>query len=229
MVISSPLSKLQDQITRCTRCLRLREHCLGIALTKRKSFQNEQYWGKPVAGFGDPHAQLFILGLAPAAHGANRTGRIFTGDRSGEWLYRALHKTDFANQAESHHRDDGLRLKNAYITCLVKCAPPGNKPTSQEILNCLPFLITELSLLRSAKVYLALGQMAYETIWKIFKGEAKKPKFKHGHVIDLGEDRTLILSYHPSQQNTFTGKLTEPMFDSIFSEAKARIESLERA
>ena len=221
----SPLSTLEQAILQCEQCPRLRSHCQKIAHIKKRSFQKDSYWGKPVSGFGAPKAQLFILGLAPAAHGANRTGRVFTGDRSGEWLYRALHKAGFANQAQSIGPGDDLQLRNAYISCVVKCAPPGNKPTPQEILNCTPFLTSELKALSSVTVYLALGQLAYETLWRLLKSGVKRPPFQHGLTLELDAGKTLLLSYHPSQQNTFTGKLTEPMFDSVFQKAQARIRS----
>ncbi len=213
------LKELSKKIISCQQCPRLLEHCVSVSVKKRLSYQNETYWGKPVPGFGDPKAKLIIIGLAPGAHGANRTGRIFTGDRSGEWLYRALYKAGFSNQAHSLHLGDDLKLLNAYITCIVHCAPPENKPTPVEIKNCRNFLSEELKLLSHAKVYLALGRLAYQTFWKTQTSETA-PAFKHGLEIALPHAKTLLLSYHPSQQNTFTGKLTEPMWDGIFLRAR---------
>jgi len=217
----SPLIRLQDETEGCSACPRLRKHCLEIAKIKRRSFQEEPYWGKPIVGFGDPKAQLLIVGLAPAAHGANRTGRVFTGDRSGEWLYRALHRAGFANQAESVNRNDGLALKNSYVTCVVKCAPPDNKPLPNEIENCSSYFERELQALPNVKAYLALGQIALNGLWPWIAPSAfRKPKFGHGLSTELPNDRKLFLSYHPSQQNTFTGRLTEPMFDSVFNSVR---------
>lgn len=225
---STELEKIHLKTERCLACPRLRKYCLSIAESKRKSFSTESYWGKPVSGFGDPQAQLVIVGLAPAAHGANRTGRIFTGDRSGQWLYRALHKAGFANQATFERADDGLRLKNAYVTCVVKCAPPDNKPSPVEINRCGELLAQEIRALKNTRVWVALGQVALNGLWPhllslgIVNG-MKKPKFKHGGELDLRGGQKLLLSYHPSQQNTFTGRLTEPMFDSIFHQARCTL------
>src|SRR6201995_3253862 len=216
--------KLNSQIIACERCPRLRKYCLEIAATKRKSFADWQYWGRPVPNFGDPAARLLIVGLAPAAHGANRTGRMFTGDRSGEWLYAALHRAGLANQATWERADDGLRLKDAYITSVVKCAPPANKPTTQERYNCLPYLERELELIDRARVVVALGKFG----WDGFLSAARqvgvptprpKPRFGHGAEAVLDERFTLLGCFHPSQQNTFTGKLTEPMIDAVFARA----------
>lgn len=219
--MAQSLPSLSREITACGSCARLRQYCLQIAREKRRAYQDDLYWGKPVSGFGDPNARLLIVGLAPAAHGANRTGRVFTGDRSGEWLYRALHRAGFANQPDSSGPDDGLALRDAYITCVVKCAPPDNKPSPEEIQNCSIYLNRELQmLLPKVRVVIALGQIALAGIWPKLMPGRPKPKFGHGVRIQLGEDRTLLLSYHPSQQNTFTGRLTEPMFDSVFSTAK---------
>ena len=216
------LSALAREIIHCSACARLRKHCLNVAQEKRRAYIEETYWGKPVPGFGDPEAKLVVVGLAPAAHGANRTGRIFTGDRSGEWLYRALHKVGFANQAESLSKDDGLRLHATWITCAVHCAPPENKPLPSEFKACAPFLKRELQILHPrTRVYIALGGVALKSIWPLIAGERKTvPLFKHGEEIPLNDGRTLLLSYHPSQQNTFTGRLTEPMFDAVFKRAQ---------
>ncbi|MBN20555.1 MAG: uracil-DNA glycosylase [Bdellovibrionaceae bacterium] len=221
------LQKIKNQnikIPQCTLCPRLIEHCKNISEKKRKAFINEKYWGKPVPSFGDPKAKLFILGLAPAAHGANRTGRMFTGDRSGEWLYRALYKAGFSNQMESVHSTDSLKLKNAYITATAHCAPPQNKPTPEEIKNCLPYLENEIKWI-PIKVYLVLGQIALNSLWKTLSPNQKKPKFKHLGEHRLPDGRVILMSYHPSQQNTFTKRLTEPMFDEVFHRANQLIQS----
>jgi uracil-DNA glycosylase len=217
------LAAIQKRITRCELCPRLRKHCQKIAREKRAAYKQETYWGKPVPSFGDPSAQLIILGLAPAAHGANRTGRMFTGDRSGDWLYRALHKAGFANQPTSTYANDGLELRNCWITASAHCAPPDNKPTPEELRNCAPYLREELEAMSQAKVYLVLGGIALDTLWPEIGGGARKPKFGHGHEAPLPNNRTLLMSYHPSQQNTFTGRLTEPMFDGIFARARSLI------
>lgn len=217
-------TSLESQIAGCELCPRLREHCLEIARIKRKAFLTEKYWGRPISGYGDYNARLVIIGLAPAAHGANRTGRVFTGDRSGDWLYRALHKAGFANQPTSVSRDDGLKLNDCFITATVKCAPPDNKPTLEEINRCSSYLAWELSHLKQARVFLALGKIGFDAIWDFLKnqGEAqgRRPDFGHDRATKLDSGRWLLASYHPSQQNTFTGKLTEPMFDSVFAAAR---------
>jgi len=217
-------ARLEQDIHDCTACPRLRRHCLNVAQEKRKAFESENYWGRPVAPFGPEDARLFILGLAPAAHGANRTGRIFTGDRSGDWLYRALHRAGFANQALSRSKNDGLLLNDAVISCTVKCAPPDNKPTTDELGRCSQrFLVREIDLFQHSQVYLALGSIAWNTLWKILEQPSPRVPFSHGVKVELshpGKKRFLLGSYHPSQQNTFTGRLTEPMFDAIFSEAR---------
>jgi uracil-DNA glycosylase family 4 len=220
------LFEVQKRIVACKRCPRLRQHCTTVAREKRAAFRHETYWGKPVPSFGDPRARLLIVGLAPAAHGANRTGRMFTGDRSGDWLFRALHKAGFANQPTAVHADDGLALRDCWIAATAHCAPPDNKPTPEEIARCAPFLAEELALLPQARVYLVLGGIALNALWpKVAPQGAKKPKFGHGAEAPLAEGRTLLMSYHPSQQNTFTGRLTEPMFDRIFTRARGLIEA----
>jgi uracil-DNA glycosylase family 4 len=226
---------IHQDIINCYRCSRLREYCSDVAQVKRKSYLNDTYWGQPIPGFGTQDAQLVIVGLAPAAHGANRTGRVFTGDRSGDWLYRALFKAGFANQPQAHNIHDGLILNNCYITCAVKCAPPDNKPTPVELKTCSFHLERELKSLTQAKVYLALGKIAYHAFWShLLKSDTHpnraslesnppptgRPDFKHGAKISLPGNQLLLLSYHPSQQNTFTGRLTEPMFDGIFDQVK---------
>jgi uracil-DNA glycosylase family 4 len=219
---------LHRRIVACERCPRLREYCQQIAFEKRAAFRDWDYWGRPVPNFGDPAARLLIVGLAPAAHGANRTGRMFTGDRSGDWLYRALHKFGFANQAESTSRGDGLRLIDCAITAAAHCAPPGNKPTTDELRNCHQWFEQTIDAL-PAKVFLALGQIA----WRALVAEVRQrnwhsgrvPKFAHGAQVALDGDRWLLGSYHPSQQNTFTGVLTENMFDRAFQTARMLIDA----
>jgi uracil-DNA glycosylase family 4 len=215
------------EIVDCHRCARLREHCRQVAVEKRAAFRGETYWGRPVPNFGDPAARLLIVGLAPAAHGANRTGRMFTGDRSGEWLYRALHKAGFASQPQSISRDDALRLHDCAITAAVHCAPPGNKPLPRELANCNPWLERTIDLL-PVKVVLALGQLA----WRASVVEARRrswhlggvPKFGHAAQVRFASGHWLLGSYHPSQQNTFTGVLTERMFDAVFRTARRLLD-----
>lgn len=224
----STLSQLNDDIVACSQCSRLVTYRQTIAQTKRRQYRDWIYWGKPIPGFGDPHAQLYILGLAPAAHGGNRTGRVFTGDRSGDWLYEALHRFGFANQATSTHAGDGLTLTNCYIGATVRCAPPANKPTPDEFTACRPFILRELQLLHSVRVVVVLGKIAFDHYLKAARELGHQipsplPKFGHGVISNLPSGGTLIGSYHPSQQNTFTGKLTRPMFHRIFSEASRRL------
>jgi uracil-DNA glycosylase family 4 len=219
------LSSITKSIIACNRCKRLRDHCSQVALEKRRAYREQTYWGRPVPGFGDPQAELVLIGLAPAAHGANRTGRMFTGDQSGLWLYRALHRAGFANQATSQSRSDGLRLINTYVTAALKCAPPQNKPTAQELHTCAPYLKQELQALVNARVYVALGQIAHQAAWSALA--ATKTTIRFGHLIEtkLNSTQTLLCSYHPSQQNTFTGRLTEPMLDSVFERARSLLRS----
>ena len=190
-----------------------------VAVEKRAAFKAWDYWAKPVPGFGDPEAELLVVGLAPAAHGGNRTGRVFTGDRSGDWLYRALYRAGYANQSVSTHRDDGLRLTGAYVTAAVRCAPPGNQPAPEERANCEPYLRQELRLLTRVRVIVTLGSFAYTALAQL-SGLRPRPRFGHGVEALLPDGRVLLCSYHPSQQNTFTGKLTEEMFDAIFRRAR---------
>ena len=221
-------TSLNQRIIACAACPRLRQHCESIGREKRKAYLDWDYWARPVPNLGDPQARLLIVGLAPAAHGANRTGRMFTGDRSGDWLFRALHKAGFANQPTAISRDDGLELVDCAITATCHCAPPDNKPTPQEIANCEPWFARTFALV-PAVVYLALGQIGFRTLCGALRKhgalEGSLPKFGHGVEIPLAGNRWLLGSYHPSQQNTFTGKLTEPMFDAIFSRARRLINA----
>ncbi|MEZ5342947.1 MAG: uracil-DNA glycosylase [Acidimicrobiales bacterium] len=199
----------------CPRLVQWREQ---VAAEKRAAYVDDEYWGRGVPGFGDPAAKLMVVGLAPAAHGANRTGRMFTGDRSGDWLYRALYRAGFANQPESVSIDDGLQLDGAFVTSPVKCAPPANKPSVGERDTCRPFLDRELELLRP-QVFVALGGFAYAGL-ATYLGVRPRPKFGHGAEVSLGDGRTLLASFHVSQQNTFTGRLTEDMLDAVFDRAR---------
>jgi uracil-DNA glycosylase len=218
---------LNRQIVACERCPRLRNYCRRIAQEKRRSFADWQYWGRPLPNFGDLPARLLIVGLAPAAHGGNRTGRMFTGDRSGDWLYRALFKAGFANQPQSFSRDDGLQLIDCAITAAVHCAPPDNKPTPREIVNCQSWLDQTVDL-HNPRVMLALGQIGFRAALAQAKRRSwfsgSLPKFGHGALVKLEENRWLLASYHPSQQNTFTGKLTEAMFDRVFAKARKLLD-----
>ncbi len=220
---------LNRQVVGCERCPRLIAHCREIAVTKRRAFLDWEYWGKPVPSFGDTSARLLILGLAPGAHGSNRTGRMFTGDRSGDFLYRALHNAGFASQPESHSTQDSLQLSDAWITAAAHCAPPDNKPTPLELRNCRPFLERELELLTQVQLVVALGKVAFDTYLGILKnrGEIERlSDFRFGHGVLYGSLRPALLgSYHPSQQNTSTGKLTQSMLDDIFARAAQLIQS----
>jgi len=215
--------RLNRAIVRCSRCPRLRRYCREVAQRKRRAFRDWTYWARPVPNFGDPAAELLIIGLAPAAHGANRTGRLFTGDRSGEWLFRALHKAGYANQAHAASRDDGLELSRCAITAVCHCAPPANRPAREELAACRRWLRRTLELV-PARTFVALGRIA----WQELLSEARRrnwltdrpPPFRHGLLLQVAGQRRLIASYHPSQQNTVTGRLTEPMFDRIFEMAR---------
>lgn len=219
--------RLERDITACTQCPRLRAHCELVARVKRRAYREQEYWGKPVPGFGDPRAEVLILGLAPGAHGANRTGRVFTGDRSGDWLYRALWQTGFANQPSSTHSGDGLRLSHAWVSASVRCAPPDNLPAREEVLACRRYLEREVELLRNLRVVVALGRLAFDNWLELEKqrgviGARQGFQFGHGLEHHLRADRpVLISSFHPSQQNTSTGRLTEPMLRAVFERARS--------
>jgi len=213
------LDLLAQEIAACRRCPRLVAWREEVALTKRASFRDEDYWGRGVPGWGDPAARVVVVGLAPAAHGANRTGRMFTGDRSGDWLYRALWRAGFASRPESLSRDDGLELRGVWVTAPVRCAPPANKPTPAERDTCHPFLERELTLLSDARVYVALGAFGFAELAAAFELKPR-PRFGHGVEVALGGGRTLLGCYHVSQQNTFTGRLTEEMLDAVFARAR---------
>ena len=227
------LETLETKIAECHRCSRLVEWRERVAVEKRAAFRDQEYWGRPVPGFGDPAARLLIVGLAPAAHGANRTGRMFTGDRSGDWLYRALHRTGFANRPGSTDRHDGLVLTDAFVSAIVRCAPPANKPTAEEREACRPWLEAEIDLLDHLEVVVALGGMAFAQVLRIYVARGARvprprPRFGHGVQVDLGPGLTLVASYHPSQQNTFTGRLTEAMLDSVFGRARDLLDRTTR-
>jgi uracil-DNA glycosylase family 4 len=215
------VTALADRITACELCPRLRAHCSEIARTRKREFAHQEYWGRPVPGFGDPEARLLIVGLAPAAHGGNRTGRVFTGDSSGNWLYEALHRFGWASQPESRARDDGLSLTDCYITAAARCAPPDNRPTREELELCRRYLIAELQLLRAVRVVLTLGRIGWESWlraagwWERF-GPSERPRFSHAGETVLPDGTVLIASYHPSRQNTNTGRLTRPMWHAVF-------------
>lgn len=214
------LSALTNEVTACRACARLVEWREAVAAEKRAAFRHQEYWGRGVPGFGDPEARILVLGLAPAAHGANRTGRVFTGDRSGDWLYRAMHRAGLANQPTSEAVDDGLELRDAWVTAAVKCAPPANKPTPDERERCRPFLRREIALLRRLRVVVCLGAFGYEVACTEF-GVRPRPRFGHGAEVPVADGPVLVCSFHPSQQNTFTGRLTEPMLDAVFDRAVA--------
>jgi uracil-DNA glycosylase len=222
--VAATLESLERRVVRCRRCPRLVAWREASAAKPPRRYEGEEYWGRPLPGFGDPDARMVIVGLAPAAHGGNRTGRIFTGDRSGDWLYAALHRAEFANQPTSTHRDDGLRLMAAWVTAVNRCPPPANRPSTAERDNCLPYLVEELRLLAAARVLVALGSFAWDGALRAFRDldvavPRPRPRFGHGAEAEVGE-YTLLGCYHPSQQNTFTGKLTESMLDDVFARAR---------
>lgn len=223
MVTRDSLPALVRDVVTCRACPRLVAWREKVAREKRAAFRHEEYWGRPVPGFGDPRARVLVVGLAPAAHGGNRTGRIFTGDRSGDWLFGALHRAGFANQPTSVTRDDGLVLSDAYVAAAVRCAPPVNRPTPNERDRCLPYLARELALLQRVRVIVTLGAFAYDAVWRVLASsgvELPRPRPRFGHGTELPTRRAVVLGcFHPSQQNTFTGRLTPAMLDAVFTRA----------
>ena len=223
------LERLNAQIIRCRRCPRLVTHRAAAAANPPRRYRGQTYWARPLPGFGDPRARLLLIGLAPAAHGGNRTGRIFTGDQSGAWLFRALHEAGFASQPTSEHRDDGLTLHDAYVTATIRCAPPANKPAPDEVANCAPYLLRELALLDRVRVVVGLGRIGWQAYLRARRAlglprPAAPPLFGHGSITSFPDGTTLLGCYHPSQQNTFTGKLTQPMLRSVFVDARRLID-----
>ena len=224
MTKQTQLEQLNEEIIQCRKCPRLVRWREEVALVKRKAYRDQEYWGRPVPGFGDPMARVLVVGLAPGAHGSNRTGRQFTGDGSGRFLYPALHRAGFANQPSAESRSDGLILKDMYITASGRCAPPANKPTPEELNNCQPFLESEIEFL-SPRVVVCLGRIAFERILRIYSARSNGWKFGHGAAYRLENGPWILCSYHPSQQNTLTGKLTMEMFDEIWKNARKLTES----
>ncbi len=223
------LAQVARAVVACERCPRLRTWCKKVAREKKREFQNWEYWGRPVPGFGDPAARLFVVGLAPAAHGGNRTGRVFTGDSSGDWLYAALFRHGFANQPAAVSRDDGLELVDCYVAAAARCAPPDNRPTPKEFDNCRPYLETELRLLARLRVIVALGQLAHDALlralgWRSGHGAPGRPRFAHGAESELSGGIVLLDSYHPSRQNTNTGRLTPAMWNAVWARARQLVE-----
>ena len=223
--------ELQRRIVSCTLCPRLREHCCNVATEKRAAFRDQDYWGKPLPNLGDPSARLLLVGLAPAAHGGNRTGRMFTGDRSGDFLFRAMYESGFASQPTSVHRDDDLRLIDAAVTGVAHCAPPQNKPANDEVANCTPFLEQTFDLMPDLRGVVALGRIAFDACLRLYRrrgwiADRRKPAFGHGALYEFGGAGApfLLASFHPSQQNTFTGRLTPGMMRDVFERAKTLIE-----
>ncbi len=216
------LQQVHDEVVSCRACPRLVTWREQVAAERRAAYANETYWGRPVPGFGDPSASLLVVGLAPAAHGGNRTGRIFTGDRSGDWLFRAMWRAGFASRPTSVDRADGLVLKDAYVCAAVRCAPPANKPTSTELATCLGYLEREWAALDRVRVVVVLGAFAHRALTGML-GLRPRPGFGHGVETGVADGKVLICSYHPSQQNTFTGRLTEPMLDAVFARARALV------
>jgi uracil-DNA glycosylase family 4 len=224
------LAALARRVEACAECPRLRRHCQRVARERKREFRDQDYWGKPVPGFGDPAACLLVVGLAPAAHGANRTGRMFTGDSSGDWLHEALHRFGFATRPGSVARDDGQRLLGCYVTAAARCAPPGNRPTPRELDNCRPYLVEELKLLSQSRVVLALGRVAFDAYlkasgwWRRLPAR-RRPAFGHGAEAVLPDGTVLIASYHPSRQNTNTGRLTRAMWHGVIGRARERVDA----
>ncbi|HKW40678.1 MAG TPA: uracil-DNA glycosylase [Gemmatimonadales bacterium] len=222
------ITAINREIIACTRCARLRAYCRRVAREKKREFRDWDYWGKPVPGFGDPSARLLVVGLAPAAHGANRTGRMFTGDSSGDWLYEALHRFGFASQPRSTSRDDGLRLDDCYIAAAARCAPPGNKPSRIELDRCRSYLAEEVRQLSRVRVVVTLGRVAHDAWlkaagWWTRLAPRERPPFRHGALSQLADGTVVIASYHPSRQNTNTRKLTRDMWHVVFAQARARL------
>lgn len=222
------LAALERAVVRCQRCPRLRRYCARVSRVKAARFRDQEYWGRPVPGFGDPAARLLVVGLAPAAHGGNRTGRIFTGDSSGDWLYRALYDWGFASQPDSRARNDGLRLIGCWISAVARCAPPGNRPLPAELRNCRPFLEGELRLLKKVELVVTLGAVAHRGFleasgWWTRLPVGRRPPFAHGRLTVLPDGLTLLSSYHPSRQNTNTGRLTRAMWNGVFRRARALV------
>lgn len=219
------LIHLEEEITSCRKCSRLVAWREKVAHTKRRAYLDWDYWGKPVPGFGDPHARVLVVGLAPGAHGSNRTGRMFTGDGSGEFLYAALHRAGFANQPDSTRRGDGLALKDLFITAVARCAPPANKPTTEEIANCQPYLLREMALLAPLEGIVVLGGIAFREVLAIYRERFDKlPAFTHGALAEMPAGPWLLASYHPSRQNTQTGRLTPEMFDQVWATVRQRLK-----
>jgi uracil-DNA glycosylase len=223
------LAALEARVVECRRCPRLVAWREEVARKRRAAYAHEEYWGRPVPGFGDPAARVLVFGLAPAAHGGNRTGRIFTGDRSGDWLFAALHRAGFANQPTSTHRDDGLVLRDAWIAAAVRCAPPANRPTPQERDTCVPWTVAELELLPRLRLIVCLGGFAWDAALRLraaagLSNPRPRPRFGHDILFDSGDRLPLLGCFHPSQQNTFTGKLTEGMIEAVFARARALMD-----
>ncbi|MDQ6926629.1 MAG: uracil-DNA glycosylase [Candidatus Eremiobacteraeota bacterium] len=226
--METSLPSIEQRVVACRKCPELREYCAEIGRVKKRAFLGHDYWAKPVPGWGDPRARVVLVGLAPGAHGSNRTGRVFTGDGSGEWLYRALHRAGFANRPQATHRDDGLTLRDAFITAAVRCAPPANKPTPAQRARCFPYLRDEFGALRDVRVVVTLGKLADDTVAALVKEiggyRTRRAPFAHlaESVVDLPQRSgvTVLSSYHPSRQNTNTGVLTEPMLDAVFVRAR---------
>ncbi|HEY9526694.1 MAG TPA: uracil-DNA glycosylase [Anaerolineales bacterium] len=224
MTNQSKLEKLHDEVIQCRKCARLVAWREEVARVKRKAYRDQEYWGKPVPGFGDPEARIFVVGLAPGAHGSNRTGRNFTGDASGGFLYPALYRAGLANQPTAVSRDDGLMLKNVYLAASARCVPPENKPTLEEMDNCQPYLERELEILKP-RVIVCLGRIAFDRVLRLYSVRNPAWKFGHGALFQIDSGPWILCSYHPSQQNTLTGRLTAPMFDAIWAKAKSLVEN----
>ena len=230
MTDTAAYAQLVRDIVGCRRCPRLRAWCAAVARERKREFRDQEYWGRPVPGFGDPAARLLVVGLAPAAHGANRTGRVFTGDSSGEWLYRSLHRHGWASRPDSRSRDDGLVLTGCYVTAAARCAPPANRPTAEELERCRPWLEREIALLPKVRVVLALGRIGWERWlraagWWHLLGPAGRPSFGHGVETLMPDGVVLLSSFHPSRQNTNTGKLTVEMWDGVFARARELVDA----